>query len=264
MADLEISIVDRVMVARLNRPERKNALSDEMLSTLREALLRANDDPAVGCVVITGTGNAFCSGGDLAKRAEQDAAQEPTPLERKMRLQNVTHKVALVIEDFEKPLIAAVNGAAVGAGMDLALMCDLRVAGASARFSEAYIRVGILPGNGGSYYLPRLVGTARALELLWTGDFVSADEALAFGLVNHVYADAELMDRTMALAKRLADGPPVPIRDIKKLVHESLRTDLRTSLNSVSAHMAVVLSTEDYKEAMQAYKEKRSPKYHGR
>jgi enoyl-CoA hydratase/carnithine racemase len=261
LADLELSTVDRVMVARLNRPEKKNALSEEMLESLRNALQSANDDPEIRCFVITGNGDAFCSGGDLGRRSQEG---DPTPLERKQRLQKVTHKVALAVEQFEKPLIAAVNGAAVGAGMDLALSCDLRVAGTSARFSEGYIRVGLIPGNGGCYFLPRLVGTARALELLWTGDFVGAEEAREFGLVNHVYPDAELMDKALALAKRLADAPPLQVRDIKKLVHEGLRTDLRTSLNSVSAHMAVVQSTSDYKEAIQAFKEKRKPTFHGR
>jgi enoyl-CoA hydratase/carnithine racemase len=261
LADLELSTLDRVTVARLNRPDKKNALSEDMLADLRAALRAANDDPAIGCFVITGSGDAFCSGGDLGRRSQEG---DPTPLERKMRLQKVTHQVQFAIEEFEKPLIAAVNGAAVGAGMDLSLACDFRVAGTSARFSEGYIRVGLLPGNGGCYFLPRLVGTARALELLWTGDFVGAEEALSCGLVSHVYPDAELMDRTLELAKRLADGPPVQVRDIKKLVYQSLRTDLRTSLDSVSAHMAVVQSTDDYKEAIKAFKEKRKPVFKGR
>ncbi|HSV77697.1 MAG TPA: enoyl-CoA hydratase-related protein [Ramlibacter sp.] len=261
MADLELSTVDRVRIARLNRPEKKNALSEEMLETLRNALQSANDDPDIGCFVITGSGDAFCSGGDLGRRSQEG---DPTPLERKQRLQQVTHKVALAVEQFEKPLIAAVNGAAVGAGMDLALSCDFRVAGAAARFSEGYIRVGLIPGNGGCWFLPRLVGTGRALELLWTGDFVGAEEAQRCGLVNHVYPDAELMDKTLELARRLASAPPLQVRDIKKLVYEGQRTDLRTSLNSVSAHMAVVQSTADYKEAIQAFKEKRTPKFVGR
>ncbi len=264
MADLEVSIVDRVMVARLNRPEKKNALSAEMLDLLQDALRSANDNPEVGCFVITGAGDAFCSGGDLGRRSSESSVSDPTPLERKTRLQKVTHKVVLTVEDFEKPLIAAVNGAAAGAGMDLALMCDLRFAGNSARFSEAYIRVGLLPGNGGCYFLPRIVGPARALELLWTGDFVSADEALRIGLVNHVYSDHNLMEETLSFAKRLASGPPLQQRDIKKLMYQSLRTDLRTSLETVSSHMAVIQSTEDYKEAISAFKEKRQPKFRGR
>lgn len=261
MADLEIDTIDRVMVARLNRPEKKNALSEEMLELLRTALKTANDDPAIGSFVITGSGDAFCSGGDLGRRSSE---ADPTPLERKQRLQNVTHQVALAVEEFEKPLIAAVNGAAVGAGMDLSLMCDLRFAANTARFAEAYIRVGLLPGNGGCYFLPRLVGPARALELLWTGDFVSAEEALRIGLVNRVCNTDELMQETLAFAARLADGPPIQTRDIKKLMYQSLRTDLRTSLETVASHMAVVQSTRDYKEAILAYKEKRKPVFEGR
>ncbi|TPQ38241.1 enoyl-CoA hydratase/isomerase family protein [Cupriavidus pinatubonensis] len=261
MADLEIENIGRVRVARLNRPEKKNALSEEMLADLRETLREANENPGIGCVVITGAGDAFCSGGDLGRRSAE--AGEPTPLERKQRLQNVTHQVALAIEDFEKPLLAAVNGAAVGAGMDLSLQCDLRFAGASARFAEAYVRVGLLPGNGGCYLLPRLVGPARALELLWTGDFVSSDEAHRLGIVNRVFPDEQLFDETLAFASKLADGPPIQLREIKKLMYQGLRTDFRTSLESVSAHMAVIQSTRDYKEAIQAYKEKRKPKFEG-
>ncbi|WP_260429035.1 MULTISPECIES: enoyl-CoA hydratase/isomerase family protein [unclassified Burkholderia] len=264
MSDLEISIVGRVMVARLNRPEKKNALSEEMLAMLGSALKSANDDDSIGCFVITGAGDAFCSGGDLGRRSAEDAARDPTPLERKLRLQKVTHQVALAVDAFEKPLIAVVNGAAVGAGMDLSLMCDLRFAGASARFSEAYIRVGLLPGNGGCYFLPRLVGPAKALELLWTGAFVSSEEALNIGLVNRVFSDESLMDEALTFATQLADGPPIQLREIKKLMYQSMRTDLRTSLDAVAAQMAVVQSTADYKEAIQAYKDKRKPQFQGK
>jgi 2-(1,2-epoxy-1,2-dihydrophenyl)acetyl-CoA isomerase len=124
--------------------------------------------------------------------------------------------------------------------------------------------VGLIPGNGGCYFLPRIIGPARALELLWTGDFVSAEEALKLGLVNRVYSDADLMDETLAFAKRLGDGPPIQQREIKKLLYQCMRTDLRTSLELVSSHMAVVQSTADYKEAMAAFKEKRQPKFQGK
>ena len=174
-----------------------------------------------------------------------------------------THRLALTVEQFKKPLIAAVNGPAIGAGMDLALMCDLRFAAASARFSEGYIRVGLIPGNGGCWFLPRLVGPARALELLWTGDHVGAEEALKIGLVNRVVPDDQLMAETLAFAKRLAEGPPVQQRDIKKLMYQGLRTDLRTSLEAVASHMAVVQSTGDYKEAIQAFKDKRKARFTG-
>ncbi|MBW9105031.1 enoyl-CoA hydratase/isomerase family protein [Paraburkholderia phenoliruptrix] len=250
------------MVATLNRPEKKNALSEDMLNLLRNELKRANDDDDVGCFVLTGAGDAFCSGGDLGRRAAEGS--DPTPLERKHRLQRVTHKVALAVEEFEKPLIAAVNGAAVGAGMDLSLMCDIRFAARSARFAEAYIRVGLIPGNGGCYFLPRLVGPAKALELMWTGDFIDADEAHRLGIVNRITPDENLQDETLAFATRLAEGPPVQTRDIKRLMYQSMRTDLRTSLETTSALMAVVQSTTDYREAITAYKEKRRGAFKGR
>jgi 2-(1,2-epoxy-1,2-dihydrophenyl)acetyl-CoA isomerase len=264
VSDLQLAVKDGVATARLNRPEKKNALSEEMLRGLERALRDAQDDPVVRVFVITGAGDAFCSGGDLGRRAKEGAAEKPTPLERKNRLQRVTHRVALAVEEFDKPLIAAVNGAAAGAGMDIALMCDLRFAARSARFAEAYIRVGLIPGNGGCYYLPRIVGTAAALEMLWNGDFVGAEEALRIGLVNRVCDDDKLMADTAAFAARLAAGPPLQQRLIKKLVYQSLRTDLRTSLELVSSHMAAVQSTDDYREAMQAYQEKRKPKFEGR
>ena len=264
MSDLELTLKDGVALARLNRPEKKNALSEEMLRELAHGLHEAQDDPVVRVFVITGAGDAFCSGGDLGRRAKEGESAEPTPLARKNRLQQGTHKVALAVEQFDKPLIAAVNGAAAGAGMDMALMCDLRFAASSARFSEAYIRVGLIPGNGGCYFLPRIVGAAKALELLWSGEFVGAEEALRIGLVNRVYEDGQLMEETLAFAARLANGPPVQQRLIKKLLYQSLNTDLRTSLEMVSSHMAIVQSTRDYREAIEAFKEKRPAKFEGR
>jgi enoyl-CoA hydratase/carnithine racemase len=263
MADLELSKQGRVVIACLNRPEKKNAQSEEMLDMLCEALKSANTDPEVSCFVLTGAGDAFCAGGDLGRRGNE-RKEAPTPLERMDRLHVISHKVARAVEEFEKPLIAAVNGAAVGAGMDMALMCDIRFAAKSARFAEAYIRVGLIPGNGGCYFLPRIVGIARALELLWTGEFVSADAALEMGIVSRVYEDDQLMAETLSFAHRLAEGPPIQQREIKKLLYQSLHTDLRTSLRAVSAHMAVVQSTEDYKEAVSAYKERRTPVFQGR
>lgn len=262
MADLEYSVADGIATLLLNRPEKKNAFTDGMLERWPECLVQAQADDDVRVIVVTGAGDAFCSGGDLGRRTGETAP--PAPLERKQRLQSRTHRVALALLDVDKPVIAAVNGAAVGAGMDMALMCDIRVASASARFSEGYIRVGLIPGNGGAYFLPRIVGTAQALELLWTADFVNAEQALAIGLVNHVYADATFREEVAAFARKIAAAPPTQVRLIKRTVYQSLATDLRTSLELVSSHMAIVQTTEDYREAIDAYKEKRAPKYRGR
>lgn len=185
-------------------------------------------------------------------------------LEHKTVLTEHVHQVAHAMEDLDKPVLAAVNGVAVGAGMDMALMCDIRFVAESARLSEGYIRVGLVPGDGGCYFLPRLTGTAKALELLWTGDFINAREAVEFGIANRCYPDEQLLDKTYEFARRLAAGPQVAIRAIKRTVYSSMRCDLRTSLDLISSHMSVVKSTEDSAEAMRAFREKRSPRFTGR
>lgn len=260
MSDLEYVVADGIGTIRLNRPGRKNAFTLAMVDQWAEALAEARTDPEVHVIVLTGTGDAFCSGVDL----DDFTGERRTVLEDKTLLTDRVHRVALALEDLDKPVLAAVNGVAVGAGMDMALMCDIRFAARSARFSEGYVRVGLVPGDGGCYYLPRLVGTAKALELLWTGDFVDAEQALELGLVSHVHPDEELLPATYAFARRLADGPPVAIRLIKRAVHQSARTDLRTALDLISSHQAVVQSTRDSQEAYAAFRQKRKPVFEGR
>ena len=259
MADIEYDIADGVGTIRLNRPRKKNSFTMEMIETWASIYREAQTDPSVRALVLTGSGDSFCAGADLGNL---DASRD-TPLERKYNLTHQVHAVTRAIQDLDKPVIAAVNGVAVGAGMDMALMTDIRLAARSARFSEGYIRLGIVPGNGACYYLPRLVGTAKALELLLTGDMVSAEEAERIGLVNHVYDDADLEKETLALARQLADGPPVAIQMIKRAVYQSARIDLATALDLVSSHMAVAQSTADAAEAYAAFREKRTPRFHG-
>ncbi|MBT6274355.1 MAG: hypothetical protein HOI95_09500 [Chromatiales bacterium] len=164
---------------------------------------------------------------------------------------------------FDKPIIAAVNGAAAGGGMDLALACDFRVAGKSARFAETYVKIGLLPGGGGAYYLPRIVGKARALELLLTADFINADEALEIGLVNHVFDDASLLDDTLKIAAKIASMPPLSVKLIKRTVAETQASDLLTALDLVSSHIAVTRCGPDHVEAIKAFREKRPGDYVG-
>lgn len=262
MADLEYAVADGVGTITLNRPHRKNAFTDDMIRSWTDILVDARTDPAVRVMVLTGAGDAFCSGVDLAKYSGRTA--DPTPLQRKENLHNHVHRVALAMEDLDKPVIASVNGIAVGAGMDMALMCDMRIATRSARFSEGYIKVGLVPGDGGCYFLPRLVGSAKALELLLTGEFVDAEEAARIGLVNSVVDDCRLADTTARLARRIADAPPVAVRMIKRAMYQSARADLRTALDLISSHLAVITSTADSREALAAFWERRSGVFHGR
>ena len=261
MADeLLYEVKDRVATLTLNRPDKLNAFTGPMIERWAWALNEAQRDPDVNVVVVTGAGKAFCSGGDVARMGQG----EPTPLDHKNTLWEHIHRVPKALEQMDKPVIAMVNGVAVGAGMGMAVMCDLRIASDAARFSTGYVRVGLVPGDGDTYFLPRLVGSAKALELLWTADFIEAPEAERLGIVNRVVPANRLAEETFALARKIADGPQVPIRMIKRLVYQSLRLDLRTHLDLVSSHMAVVRDTEDHKEGVQAFKEKRAPKFKGR
>lgn len=259
MADLEYTVADGIGTILLNRPHRKNAFTIEMIDQWARILVEARTDPDVRVIVLTGAGDAFCSGVDLSSMD----GDRPSPLQRKEHLTDHIHRVPYALEDLDKPVIAAINGAAVGAGMDMALMCDMRIIARSARLSEGYIRVGLVPGDGGCYYLPRLVGQAKALELLLTGDFIGAEEAARIGIANHVVDDDDLIAATTRLARKLADAPPVAVRTIKRAVYQSARADLRTALDLISSHMSVVTSTQDSAEALAAFREKRPGRYVG-
>jgi len=258
--ELLYEVRDRVATVTLNRSDKLNAFTGAMIDRWAWALGEAQRDPAVNVVVVTGAGRAFCTGGDVSRMGQA----ESTPLEHKNQLWEHIHRVPKALDAMDKPVIAMVNGLAVGAGMGMALMCDIRIASSAARFSTGYVRVGLVPGDGDTYFLPRLIGTARALELLWTADFVDASEAERLGIVNRVVPPERLVEETYALARRIADGPQIPIRLIKRLVYQSMRLDLTTHLDLVSSHMAVVRETEDHKEGVRAFKEKRPPRFEGR
>jgi enoyl-CoA hydratase/carnithine racemase len=258
--DFEVTKSDGVAILSLNRPQRRNAFTIEMIGLWADALIEAQRDSDVGAIVVTGAGGSFCSGVDL----DEFTAGNRSPLEQKEFLTGGVHRVALALEDVTKPVLAAVTGPAMGAGLDMALLCDIRFAGRSARFSESYINVGLVPGDGGCWLLPRSVGTSTALRLLWTGDVVEADEALRIGLVEAIYDDDELMDRVLAFAHRLATQPPVAVQMIKRAVRQGANHDLRTALDLVSSHLAVITTTQDSAEAFAAARAKRPGVYVGR
>jgi 2-(1,2-epoxy-1,2-dihydrophenyl)acetyl-CoA isomerase len=252
---------DGVATITLNRPERLNAFTREMIDRWVEALEDAQHNEAVQVLVVTGAGRAFCTGGDVGAMNERPS--DINGLDHKRWLE-IVHRVPLALEALDKPVIAALNGPAVGAGLDMALMCDLRYAAAGARFSEGYVRVGLIPGDGGTYFLPRLVGVARALELMWTGDFITAERAEQIGLVNRVVPGDALMTEVYELAGRLASGPGVAIRTIKRAVYQGVRMDLRTHLDMISSHMGYIRQTHDHAEGARAFVEKREPRFVGR
>ncbi|MDP3713206.1 MAG: enoyl-CoA hydratase-related protein [Mycobacteriales bacterium] len=251
---------DRIATLTLSHPGRKGAFTLEMIDQWADHLVAAAADPEVRVVVVTGEDDAFCSGIDLSVLQ----GIEDTPLARKRMLTHGVHKVARAVLDLDKPLVCSLNGVAVGAGLDMALMCDLRFMARSAKVSEGYIKVGLVPGDGGAWLLPRLVGPSKALELLLTGDMVGAEEALRIGMVNRVYDDAELAERTREFALQLAGMSPIAVSFIKRTVQQSASIDLRTSLDLISSHMAVVQSTDDYREAQAAFAEKRPGDFQGR
>lgn len=247
----------------LNRPDSGNAFTTEMLALWEKALRECILDDAIRAVVLTGAGRIFCSGGDV-KRMAANTAGGQQPWDRAKYLTDHVHRIPLTLMELDKPYIVAVNGAATGAGMDMALMGDLRFAAESARFAETYIKVGFVAGDGGAWMLPRLVGRPKALEMLWLGDFVGAAEAERIGLVNKCVPDDQLMAHTYSVAERLANGPTVGIRLMKRLVQQGETSNFRDALSMAASCAAVVGATDDHREATAAFAAKRKPQFKGR
>src|SRR5438093_4749070 len=261
--DLLEVVKDGVAVLTLNRPDRLNAMSGPMLDAMLEALPRLADDGGVGVVVLTGAGRGFCAGGDVKAMAE-GREFGGTTLEDKAQALRSRMEVSRWLHEMPKPTIAMVRGAAAGAGLSLALACDLRVAGDTARFATAFARVGYSGDFGGSWYLTQLVGSAKARELYYTADIVDAPQALALGIVNRVVADTRLEEETLALAGRLARGPRVAYRYMKRNFNAAESGSLKDSLDLEAWHHTRCGMTEDHREAAKAFVEKREPVFKGR
>ena len=259
---LTYDVHDHIATITLNRPEIMNALNRELYGRLEQAFRDAHRDPDVRAVVLTGAGRAFCSGDDVREimLAERPADAEPRARDPRPK----PTPAAVAVLECDKPVIAAVNGAAVGWGMDLTLFCDIRIASEAAKFGELFVKRGLVSDIGGLWRLPQIVGPAKAAELLFTGDIINAEEALRIGLVSQVVAPDQLMPAAMAIAARIAANPPIAVRYLK----QGLRLSAYGDVNEIGAYvgnsLAYLFTTEDHREGALSFVEKREPVFKGR
>ncbi|HEX6493719.1 MAG TPA: enoyl-CoA hydratase-related protein [Candidatus Dormibacteraeota bacterium] len=246
-----------VVTITLDSPERRNALDDELATQLRQATRDVASDPRARCVVMTGAGKAFCSGADLGEFRRQESGGV---LPRREML-GAYYRTFLDVRDLAIPTIAAVNGPAIGAGLNLALVCDLRIAAASARFGATFVRLGIHPGGGATYMLARLAGPARAAEMLLSGELVDGARALEMGLVNRVVDDADLQSAAAALAATIAANAPRAVRATKRSLRLALDADMAAMLEVEGLAQAATQESADAGEGWAAFRERRPPRF---
>ena len=248
----------------LNRPQKLNAFTPAMYKGLSEILEEVAEDDGVRVLVLTGKGRAFCVGADV-KGLEEGLENSPKPSAQLASLTDTVRKIlTLPMQRMDKPVIASINGIAAGGGLDAACACDIRIASERATFSSVFVRRGLVPTMGGTYFLPRLIGIDKACELIWTGDLIDAREAERIGLVTRVVPHDELEAATWELATKLVKGPPLAIASAKKLIYGSLDTDLESALKDVIEQYTALSQTEDHREALRAFLEKREPVFRGR
>ncbi|RLI05505.1 hypothetical protein DRO26_01975 [Candidatus Bathyarchaeota archaeon] len=251
---IQVEKREGVVIITLNRPDVLNALNRKMVEELRKAIADVATDETVRVLVLKGAGRAFCAGGDVKMMASGDISD----------IIAEAAKLALDIQNLAKPVIASVNGPAVGAGCNLALACDLVLASDNARFSEVFVNIGYTPDMGGTYFLPHLVGPHKAKELIFTGRMVDANEAEKIGLVNKVVPAEKLEEETMSLAKKLAEGPTVAYAMAKRAIMRAFWLDLASALDQELLGCIQCTKTQDFKEGINAFLEKRKPKFIGK
>lgn len=254
-----------IAVITLNKPDMRNPISDmDLIEALLETLSAMEDDPAVRVAILTGAGSAFSAGGNLkAMRPDSGGLNASLPARTRRNYKSGIQRLPLAFAALEVPVIAAVNGPAIGAGLDLACMCDLRVAGESAKFAESFVKLGIIPGDGGAWLIQRIVGFSKAAELTLTGETIDAAEALRIGLVNQVVPDSELMAAARAFAMRIACNPSFAVRMAKRLIWDAQSMSIAQVLEMSAAMQAVAHATKDNAEAVNAFLEKRKPVFKG-
>jgi 2-(1,2-epoxy-1,2-dihydrophenyl)acetyl-CoA isomerase len=263
-APIQFALEGHVAVLTLNRPATRNALSgEEMFHAFESIFAYMNQNTQVRAGVLTGAGTAFCSGGNIAEMRDKEGMFKGNPAEIAQNYKNGIQRIPRAFQTLTVPMIAAVNGAAIGAGNDLACMCDIRLASERAVFAESFVKVGIIPGDGGCWLLPRVIGHAHAAQMALTGDSIDAKEALRIGLVTKVVAADELMKEALALAQSIAKNPPQVLRWTKQLMQEARDSTLEQALERAGEFQGLAHQTHDHIEALNAFFEKRAPQFSG-
>ncbi|MGE4615449.1 MAG: crotonase/enoyl-CoA hydratase family protein [Gammaproteobacteria bacterium] len=263
--DLLLEIDGTMARLTINRPEKRNPLGHSGDGELFQAAARAiNEDKQLRCVIMTGAGKAFSAGGDLKAMRERSGDFGGNALELRDHYRDSIHRIIRALWDIEVPVVGAINGAAIGLGNDVASLCDIRIAAESAKFGATFLKLGLLPGDGGAWLLPRHIGWSRAAQLFFTGEVIDARTACEWGLVSEVVADDELMDTAMALAKRICVQPPQALRMTKKLMRDGTMASFDTIMEMSAALQVTLQHTQDHREAVDAFFEKRIPDFKGR
>ncbi len=254
---------DHIATITLNRPERLNAINTQMERDLAKAIKDVSEDDVVHVLIVAGAGRAFCAGGDIARMPAKGKAPRKRGAEEIRRGFRTVHEIIIGLQKMEKPTIAMVNGVAAGGGFDLACACDLRIGSPNARFMVAFVRLGLVPGWGGTWFYPRVMGLGKAAEFLFTGDFCEAEEAYRIGLLNRLVAPEDLERETHALASKIANGPPIALRLAKMQLYHGLEMDLETAMKVAAACETITVTSQDHKEGVSAFRRKRAPVYKG-
>ena len=263
LTDVQLSVQPPFATITLNRPDARNAYSEAMVDGLLTALAAASADETVRVILLTGAGTAFSAGGDLKRMRDKAGMFAGGPAVLRSNYIAYIQRIPRAIRQVDKPMIAAVNGPAIGAGLDLACMCEFRIASKAAKFGSTFVKVGLIPGDGGAYYLARTIGLPNALEMILTGKVIGAEEALGLGLVHRV-VEGDVVAAARSFGETVAANPPVAVQLAKRAVYRSFGMDEDLALELAATYQGIAQTTEDHEEAVRAMLDKRTPTFRGK